>query len=189
MDTNPIQNVQGLLEHLTAAFSSGEDEAGIKSEFYSREQLVKESEDYFAEALHILARKILIINPYFQSECNTALINQFASGLCDDIMQPLARDLISRKPDISFVKFRAEVANLSRSRQRKSKTKFSSNMVEDEPEVQRPSKKAKMEESVSSAQIKSLLETNRHLASKIEALTNITSNQVYGSAKTNSSQG
>ena len=189
LDTNPIQNVQGLLEHLTAAFSSGEDEAGIKSEFYSREQLVKESEDDFAEALQILARKILIINPNFQSECNTALINQFASGLRDDIMRPLARDLISRKPDISFVKFRAEVANLSRSRQRKSKTKVSSNMVEDEPEVQRPSKKAKTEETVSSSQIESLLETNRHLASKIEALTNITSNQVYGSAKTNSSQG
>ena len=189
LDTNPIQNVQGLLEHLTAAFSSGEDEAGIKSEFYSREQLVKESEDDFAESLQILARKILIINPNFQSECNTALINQFASGLRDDIMQPLARDLISRKPDISFVKFRAEVANLSRSRQRKSKTKVSSNMVDDEPEVQRPSKKAKTEETVSSSQIESLLETNRHLASKIEALTNITSNQVYGSAKTNSSQG
>ena len=95
LDTSPIQNVEGLLEHLTAAFSSGEDEAGIKSEFYSREQLPKETEDDFAEALQILARKILIINPNFQSECNSALINQFASGLRDDIMRPLARDLIS----------------------------------------------------------------------------------------------
>ena len=189
LDTNPVQNIQGLIEHLTAAFSSGEDEAGIKSEFYSREQLVKESEDDFAEALQILARKILIINPNFQTKCNTALINQFASGLHDDIMRPLARDLISRRLDISFVKFRAEVANLSRSRQRKSKTKVSSNVVEDEPDIQRPSKKAKTEESVSSSQIQSLLEANKNLASKIEALTSITSNQVYGSAKTNSSQG
>ena len=166
LDTNPVQNIQGLIEHLTAAFSSGEDEAGIKSEFYSREQLVKESEDDFVEALQILARKILIINPNFQTECNTALINQFASGLRDDIMRPLARDLISRRPDISFVKFRAEVANLSRSRQRKSKTKVSSNVVEDEPDIQRPSKKAKTEESVSSSQIQSLLEANKNLASK-----------------------
>ena len=88
LDTSPIQNVEGLLEHLTAAFSSGEDEAGIKSEFYSREQLPKETKDDFAEALQILASKILIINPNFQSECNSALINQFASGL-------RARDLIS----------------------------------------------------------------------------------------------
>ena len=62
-------------------------------------------------------------------------------------------------------------------------------MVEDEPDIQRPSKKAKTEESVSSSQIQSLLEANKNLASKIEALTSITSNQVYGSAKTNSSQG
>ena len=86
LDTSPIQNVIGLLEHLTAAFSSGEGEAGIKSEFYSREQLPKETEDDFVEALQILACKILIINPNFQSECNSALINQFASGLRDDIM-------------------------------------------------------------------------------------------------------
>ena len=75
LDTSPIQNVIGLLEHLTAAFSLGEDEVGIKSEFYSREQLPKETEDDFVEALQILAGKILIINPNFQSECNSALIN------------------------------------------------------------------------------------------------------------------
>ena len=111
LDTSPTQNVKGLLEHLTAAFSLGEDETGIKSEFYSREQLPKETEDDFVEALQILAHKILIINPNFQSECNSALINQFASGLHDDIMRPLARELISRRPEISFVKFRAEIAN------------------------------------------------------------------------------
>ena len=62
LDTNPVQNIQGLIEHLTAVFSSGEDEAGIKSEFYSREQLVKESEDDFAEALQILSSQ----NPHYQ---------------------------------------------------------------------------------------------------------------------------
>ena len=154
--------MEGLLKHLTAAFSSGEDEAGIKSEFYSREQLPKATEDNFAEALQILACKILIINQNFQSECNSALINQFASGLRDGIMRPLARDLISRRPEISFVKFRAEVANLSKSRQRKSKTKITSNMVEDETDTQRPSKKAKTEETISSSKIQSLVEANKN---------------------------
>ena len=60
LDTSPTQNVEGLLEHLTATLSSGEDEMGIKSEFYSREQLPKETEDDFTEALQILAHKILI---------------------------------------------------------------------------------------------------------------------------------
>ena len=61
-------------------------------------------------------------------------------------------------------------------------------MVEDEPEIQRPSKKAKTEETVSSSQIQSLVEANKSLALKVEALTNITTNQVYGSTKGNNSQ-
>ena len=113
LDTSPVTTSEALLEHLLAAFTSGEDEAVIKSEFYGREQFSKESEDDFAEALQLLSRKILMVNPNFRVECNSALINQFASGLCDDIMQPLTHDLISRKPGISFIQFRAEIANLS----------------------------------------------------------------------------
>ena len=54
-------------------------------------------------------------------------------------------------------------------------------MVEDETDTQRPSKKAKTEETISSSQIQSLVEANKNLASKIDALTSIMSNQVYGS--------
>ena len=39
MDLNPIPTIEGVLDHLTAAFSTGEDESAIKSEFYSRKQL------------------------------------------------------------------------------------------------------------------------------------------------------
>ena len=116
LDTSPFTTSEALLEHLLAAFASGEDEAERKSEFYGREQFSKESEDDFAEALQLLSRKILMVNPNFRADCNLALINQFASGLRDDIMRPLAHDLISQKPGISFIQFRAEIANLSRSR-------------------------------------------------------------------------
>ena len=146
----------------------------IKLEFYRRERFSKESEDDFAEALQLLSRKILMVNPNFRAECNSALINQFASGLHDDIMQPLACDLISRKPGISFIQFRAEIANLSRSCLRKTKTKVTTSGVEDDAEDQRPSKKAKSEESTSVNQIKALVESNRQLASQIKTLTNIT---------------
>ena len=115
LDTSPVTTAEALLEHLLAAFASGEDKAAIKSKFYGKEQLSKESEDDFAEALQLLSRKILMVNPNFRAECNSTLINQFASGLYDDIMQPLARDLISRKPGISFIQFQAEIANLSQS--------------------------------------------------------------------------
>ena len=179
MDTNPNQTVEGLVEHLSMAFSSGEDEASIKSEFYSRKQLARESEEDFAEALQLLARKILIVNKKFQSEVNTALVNQFASGLRDDIIRPLARDLVRRQQDISFIKFRAEVANLSGSRQKKGTVKVASNRVEEE-EDQRPTKRAKTEDIQLSQQIKALMETNKNLASQIEHFTTVTTHQVQG---------
>ena len=182
MATSPITTPEALLEHLLVAFASGEDEAVINSEFYGREQFSKESEDEFAEALQLLSRKILMVNPNFRAECNSALINQFASGLCDDIMRPLTRDLISCKPGISFIQFRAEIANLSRSRLRKTKTRVTTSRVEEDAEEQLPSKKAKSEESVSIDQIKVLVESNRQLASQIETLTNITTHQVHSSA-------
>ena len=101
LDTSPVTTSEALLEHLLAAFASGEDETVIKLEFYGREQFSKESEDDFAEAVQLLSRKILMVNPNFRAECNSALINQFANGLRDNIMRPLAHDLISRKPGIS----------------------------------------------------------------------------------------
>ena len=181
LDTSPVTTAEALLEHLLAAFASGEDEAVIKSEFYKREQFSKESEDDFAEALQLLSRKILMVNPNFRVECNSALTNQFASGLCDDIMQPLAHDLISRKPGNSFIQFRGEIANLSQSRLCKTKTKVTTSGVEDDAEDQHPSKKAKSEEATSVDHIKALVESNRHLASQIETLTNITTHQVQSS--------
>ena len=61
-------------------------------------------------------------------------------------------------------------------------------MVEDETDIQRPSKKAKTEKTVSSSQIQSLVEANKNLASKIDTLTSITLNQVYRLVQSNSFQ-
>ena len=54
--------------------------------------------------------------------------------------------------------------------------------MEDDAEDQCPSEKAKSEESTSVDQIKALIESNRHLASQIETLTNITTHQVQSLA-------
>ena len=50
--------------------------------------------------------------------------------------------------------------------------------MEDDAEDQHPSKEVKSEESASVDHIKALIESNRHLASQIETLTNITTHQV-----------
>ena len=161
MDLNPVPTINGMLDHLIAAFSTGEDELAIKSEFYSCKQLSRETEDDYAEVLQLLARKILIINPGFQTECNSALVYQFANGMCDDIIRPLAKDLVSRKPDIQFVKFRAEVANLSGSRQKRTITKVSSNTINEDSEEVQPSKKGHSEPSSIDSQIKALVKQSK----------------------------
>ena len=170
MDINPEPTIEGVLDHLTAAFSTAEDESAIKSEFYSRRQLSRETEDDYVEVLQLLARKILIINPGFQTECNSALVYQFANGICDDIIRPLAKDLVSRKPDIQFVKFRAEVANLSGSRQKRTITKVSSNAIDEDNEDSQPSKKGRSESSNIDSQIRALVEQNKTLTSKVDSL-------------------
>ena len=141
LDMNPNPTTEGVLDHLVSTFSSGEDESSIKSEFYSRKQLARESEDDYAEILQILAWKIMIANPAFQAECNSALIHQFANGLCDEIIRPLTKDLVNRKPGIPFIKFRSEVTNLSGSRLKRTLTKVTTNVVEEDDETERPNKK------------------------------------------------
>ena len=203
LDMNPTLTIEGVLEHLISAFSSGEDESSIKSEFYSRKQLARESEDDYAEVLQILARKIMIANPAFQAECNGALIHQFTNGLRDKIIRPLAKDLVNRKPGIAFIKFRSEVANLSRSRLKRTLTKVTVNAVEEDDEIDRPNKKTKQERQSLDAQIKTLMEQNRSLSQKVDSLANLqtsnltkavsqavnyTANRFGGQSKSNNQQ-
>ena len=115
----------------------------------------------------------MIANPAFQAECNGALIHQFANGLCDDIIRPLAKDLVNRKPGIAFIKFRSEVANLSGSRLKRTLTKVTVNTVEEDEEVDRPNKKTKQDRQSLDAQIKTLMEQNRSLSQKVDNLANI----------------
>ena len=166
----PNPTTEGVLDHLISAFSSGEDESSIKSQFYSRKQLARESEDDYVEILQILARKIMIVNPAFQAECNGALIHQFANRLCDDIIRPLAKDLVNRKPGIPFIKFRSEVTNLSGSRLKRTLTKVTTNMVEEDEEIERPNKKTKQDQQSLDTQIKTLLEQNQSLSQKVDSL-------------------
>ena len=108
--------------------------------------------------------------PFFQAECNGALIHQFANGLCDDIICPLAKDLVNHKPGIPFIKFRSEVANLSSSRLKRTLTKVTTNVVEEDEEIERPNKKTKQDRQSLDAQIKTLLEQNRSLSQKVDSL-------------------
>ena len=66
---------EGLIDNLKTSFQSGEDEATVKGEFYSRKQYGKESEDNFADVLQLLARKVLNIDPSFQTFMNKSFVS------------------------------------------------------------------------------------------------------------------
>ena len=178
LDMTPNPTTKGVSDHLISAFSSGEDKSSIKSEFYSRKQLARESEDDYTEILQILAWKIMITNPAFQAEYNGALIHQFTNRLRDDIICPLAKDLVNRKPGIPFIKFRSEVTNLSSSQLKRTLTKVTTIMMEEDEEIERPNKKTKQDRQSLDAQIKTLLEQNRSLSQKVDSLATLQSSNL-----------
>ena len=93
--TNPT--IEGLIENLKTSFQSGEDEATIKGEFYSRRQYGKESVDDFANVLQLLAHKVLNVDPSFQAFMNKSLCQQPANGLKDPSHSISARSILNRK--------------------------------------------------------------------------------------------
>ena len=103
---------EGLIDNLKTSFQSGEDEATVKGEFYSRKQYGKESVDDFADVLQLLACKVLNINPSFQTFMNKSLCQQLANGLKDPGHGISARAILNQQPDIQFASFRSDLANI-----------------------------------------------------------------------------
>ena len=102
--------------------------------------------------------------------------NQFANGLKDDITRPLTKNLLSTKPELNFIQFRAEVASLSGSRLKRPSTKVQTNVIEDEEDDPKPQKRVKKGESSIDVQLRSIREENKKLHKKIDQFTTLQSN-------------
>ena len=165
---------EGLIQDLAKSFQSGEDEATIKRDFYSRMQLNKESVDDFADVLQLLARKILNINPSFQVLLNKSLCQQLANGLKDSSHGISARQILKQQPDISFVAFRSDLANIlgCRARGVGAKGALSSAVSAESPEAPVPPKCRRMqdEDSEIATQINMCIKDNQELHRKLDAL-------------------
>ena len=59
-----------------------------------------------------MARKILNVDPSFQSLLNKSLCQQLANGLKDQSHGISARQMLKQQPDIQFVAFRTDLANI-----------------------------------------------------------------------------
>ena len=104
--------IEGLIDNLKTSFQSGEDEATVKGEFYSRKQFSKESVDDFVDVLQLLAHKVLNVDPSFQTFMNKSLCQQLANGLKDPWHGISARSILNQQPDIQFASFRSDLANI-----------------------------------------------------------------------------
>ena len=110
--STPDPTFEGLINNLRTSFQSGEDEATVKGEFYSRKQFSKESVDDFADVLQLLAHKVLNVDPSFQTFMNKSLCQQLANGLKDPGHGISARSILNQQPDIQFASFRSDLANM-----------------------------------------------------------------------------
>ena len=105
------QSFQGLIDHLTTAFQSGETENSLIRDFYNCTQKPKESEGAFADELQILVRKIIARKPKFYLQANEALTHQYAQNLKDQSYGTIARNYLLTSPkEQSFTPFWSQLS-------------------------------------------------------------------------------
>ena len=163
---------EGLIDNLKTSFKSGEDEATVKGEFYSHKQYSKESVDDFADVLQLLARKVLNVDPSFQTFMNKSLCQQLANGLKDPDHGISARSILNQQPDIQFASFRSDLANILGCRicaVRAKGTLCNAAMVPESPDTPIPAKHRKTEEeSTITAQLSMCIKDNQELLKKMD---------------------
>ena len=105
------QSFQGLIDHLTAAFQSGETENSLIRDFYNHIPKPKESEDAFADELQILVRKIIARKPQFCLQDNEALKHQYVHKMKDQYYGAIARNYLLTSPkEQSFIQLQGQLA-------------------------------------------------------------------------------
>ena len=171
--STPDPTFEGLIDNLKTSFQSGEDEATVKGEFYSCKQYSKESVDDFADVLQLLARKVLNVDPSFQTFMNKSLCQQLANGLKDPGHGISAKSILNQQPDIQFASFRSDLANILGCRIRMAGAKgalCNAAMVPESPETPVPTKCCKTEEeSTIAAQLSMCIKDNQELHKKLDA--------------------
>ena len=136
-------------------------------------QLNKESVDDFADVLQLLAHKILNVDPSFQVLLNKSLCQQLANGLKDASDGISACQILKQQPDISFVAFRSDLANIlgCRTRGVGAKGALSSAVSAESPETPVSVKRRRTQDEDSIAtQINMCIKDNQELHRKLDAL-------------------
>ena len=105
------QTFDSLVNHLKNAFQSGETVSELISNFYSHHQKKNESEDFFADALQILVRKIIAHKPSFRADANEQLKHQYAHKMHDQYYAAIAHSALQTSDHMeSFTQFCGHLA-------------------------------------------------------------------------------
>ena len=170
--STPDPTFEGLINNLRTSFQSGENEAMVKGEIYSHKHISKESVDDFVDVLRLLARKVLNVNPSFQTFMNKSLCQQLANGLKDPGHGISARSILNQQPDIQLASFRSDLANILGCRIRITEAKgtlCNTAMVPESPETPVLVKRCKTEEeSTIAAQLSMCIKDNQELHKKLD---------------------
>ena len=171
--STPNPSFEGLIDNLKTSFQSGDDEATVKGEFYSHKQYSKESVDDFADVLQLLARKVLNVDPSFQTFMNKSLCQQLANGLKDPGHGISARSILNQQLDIQFASFRSDLANILGCCIRTAGAKgalCNAAMAPESPETPVLTKRCKTEEeSTITTQLSMCIKDNQELHKKLDA--------------------
>ena len=171
--STPNPSFEGLIDILKTSFQSGEDEATVKGEFYSCNQYSKESVDDFTDVLQLLTRKVLNVDPSFQTFMNKSLCQQLANGLKDPGHSISARSILNQQPDIQFTSFRSDLANILGCQVHTAGAKgalCNAAMAPESPETPVLAKCCKMEEeSTIATQLSMCIKDNQELHKRLDA--------------------
>ena len=99
MEEDSQLNCEGLIQHLTYAFQSGENNSCLIAKFLTQTQKAKEIEEAIADELQFLVCKIIVQRPYFRAEANNALKHQNANNLWDQYFSAITHCQITASPE------------------------------------------------------------------------------------------
>ena len=121
----------------------------------------------------MLARKVLNVDPSFQTFMNKSLCQQLANGLKDPGHGISARSILNQQPDIQFASFRSDLANILGCRIRMARAKgtlCNAAMAPESPETPVLAKRHKTEEeSTIAAQLSMCIKDNQELHKRLDA--------------------
>ena len=106
LNTNSTWDYEELIRHIRTLFESGKTLSLLVIDFYSKIQWPWETEDKFANELHILSWKVICMRPSWKDKVDEALKTQFVFQLHDPYLAAMAHNYLKTQGQkMTFTQF------------------------------------------------------------------------------------